>query len=283
MACDRFEALILDALDGALAPADRAALDEHLAGCGACRAFQDEQARLDAALAAAITAPSLSPTFKQQVLSRVDVMSARPARGALLLGILQAIASAASAAAAALLLRYVILALPSFAETPEALNLTVVAGACTGTVVVGAASAGGSGVPASARPMASSTAARGRSRNSRWLSPATGSMMPTATRRPTLPSGRCSAVSRRAEALSSVPRPRETTIVISTRPAGVALRPRSAAPRRRGTVRPAADAAGGRYGRPTGRVATATPRRPRSAPLHPDMAGWPRNRACGAR
>ena len=43
--CDRALELISESLDGPLSPEDQKELDEHLAGCGACRALRIGRSR----------------------------------------------------------------------------------------------------------------------------------------------------------------------------------------------------------------------------------------------
>ncbi len=73
MACDKFEAEILKALDDSLTEEEQHALVEHLSSCDACRAFQEAQTALDRTLAAALGHPSVSPRFSREILRRVDL------------------------------------------------------------------------------------------------------------------------------------------------------------------------------------------------------------------
>ncbi len=72
MTCDHSEDLILDDLDGRLAPEERPALSSHLASCKSCRAFQAAQLELDGVLAG-LREPRFSPRFTQRVLHAVQM------------------------------------------------------------------------------------------------------------------------------------------------------------------------------------------------------------------
>ncbi|GEJ57404.1 zf-HC2 domain-containing protein [Anaeromyxobacter diazotrophicus] len=67
-------------LDGALAPAERAAVEAHLAACGECRAARDRLAGALAALARLPAAPAPSAAFEQRFYARLA--AERGARGA---------------------------------------------------------------------------------------------------------------------------------------------------------------------------------------------------------
>jgi anti-sigma factor RsiW len=80
MNCVDFEGLILDRIDGRLAPELEAAVAEHVGGCASCRGFLAAQSELDRALLEA-PRPSLSPQFSSQVLAHLDVAETHPRVG----------------------------------------------------------------------------------------------------------------------------------------------------------------------------------------------------------
>ncbi len=69
-------------LDGALAPARRAEVEAHLAGCPACRAERDRLAGALAALGALPAPPEPSPTFSARLAARL-AREPEPRAGAL--------------------------------------------------------------------------------------------------------------------------------------------------------------------------------------------------------
>ena len=71
MTCRETEELILECIDTPLDPARRRALDEHVAGCDACRQFRQTQLALDASLASHFAAATLSVEFENALRQRV--------------------------------------------------------------------------------------------------------------------------------------------------------------------------------------------------------------------
>jgi anti-sigma factor RsiW len=71
MTCLEAEALLLEAVDGALAAPVRHALDGHLAACGRCAAFAAGLRAVDAALAAALPPPVVPPSIALNVRTRI--------------------------------------------------------------------------------------------------------------------------------------------------------------------------------------------------------------------
>lgn len=76
MNCHECEILILDSLDNPVTHPPHAELDAHLAGCPACRQFQEAQWELDADLTAALSRLSPGPQFKAQMLGRIALLPA---------------------------------------------------------------------------------------------------------------------------------------------------------------------------------------------------------------
>lgn len=70
-------------LDGALAPAERAVIESHLAGCEACQAERDRLVAALALLARLPPAPAPSETFEQRFYARLatEKAEARERRG----------------------------------------------------------------------------------------------------------------------------------------------------------------------------------------------------------
>ncbi len=81
MPCAEYEERILDLLHGQLAEPARSRAEAHLTACPACRQFAAELAALDAALAAEFPRPELPPSFKRELLHRIDRESADVAPG----------------------------------------------------------------------------------------------------------------------------------------------------------------------------------------------------------
>lgn len=81
MPCAEYEERILDLLHGQLAEPARSQVEVHLAACPACRQFAAELAALDAALATEFPRRELPPSFKRELLRRIDVEAARVAPG----------------------------------------------------------------------------------------------------------------------------------------------------------------------------------------------------------
>jgi hypothetical protein len=69
--CRTSEEWILESLDSPLPPGQARDLEHHVAGCDACRRFQDVQTALDRALAQHYTAVSLNRGFRQELTRRV--------------------------------------------------------------------------------------------------------------------------------------------------------------------------------------------------------------------
>lgn len=84
ISCDQALELISESLDGPLSPEDRAALDEHLAGCADCRALLADFQEMERTLPT-LNAP-VPPDFTQSVMDRVreekvvDLSAVRAAR-----------------------------------------------------------------------------------------------------------------------------------------------------------------------------------------------------------
>lgn len=74
VSCDEWQRRISDALD-ALAPVPDAALAAHLAGCAACRTFQQTLAALDSQLAAQAERAVLPHDFRARLLERATATS----------------------------------------------------------------------------------------------------------------------------------------------------------------------------------------------------------------
>ena len=71
MDCRQTQERILDSLAEFQTPANRRDVEDHLAGCEACRNFSQAQMALDHQLSAAISAPSLSPLFRSSLAARL--------------------------------------------------------------------------------------------------------------------------------------------------------------------------------------------------------------------
>ena len=84
ISCDQALELISESLDGPLSPVDRAALDEHLAGCADCRALLADFQEMERTLPT-LNAP-VPPDFTRSVMDRVraekvvDLSAVRAAR-----------------------------------------------------------------------------------------------------------------------------------------------------------------------------------------------------------
>jgi anti-sigma factor RsiW len=72
MACDEFEILILEYLENQLSPAERSAVETHLASCANCQAFARQLNQLNAALTRGIKSPKLSPEFNARLQQRIQ-------------------------------------------------------------------------------------------------------------------------------------------------------------------------------------------------------------------
>jgi len=76
MTCAEIEDQILDYTENELSPAERLAVETHLAHCAACRGFARQLRQLDAALAAGIKAPALSAGFERLLQARIQALPA---------------------------------------------------------------------------------------------------------------------------------------------------------------------------------------------------------------
>ena len=71
MNCSEVETTVLESLDRALNDGERESIEQHLAGCPACRAFASTQRTLDASLRAGLRPGTLPPSFSARVLAEV--------------------------------------------------------------------------------------------------------------------------------------------------------------------------------------------------------------------
>jgi predicted anti-sigma-YlaC factor YlaD len=76
MSCAPFEDLLLDYTE--LAPAERCAVDAHLAGCVDCREYLDTLARLETGLSQLYAGAQVSAAFRNDVLSILERPSLLP-------------------------------------------------------------------------------------------------------------------------------------------------------------------------------------------------------------
>jgi hypothetical protein len=74
MSCEEIESQILDYQENQLAPARRAEVEAHLAGCAGCRTFARQLRQLDAALSASVKVPALSAGFDQRLQGRIEAV-----------------------------------------------------------------------------------------------------------------------------------------------------------------------------------------------------------------
>ncbi len=81
MPCAEYEERVLDLLHRQLAEPERSRVEAHLAACPACRQVAADLAALDAALAAEFTRQTLPPSFKSDLLHRIDLETASVAPG----------------------------------------------------------------------------------------------------------------------------------------------------------------------------------------------------------
>jgi anti-sigma factor RsiW len=72
MSCQEIENKILDYRENQLQPAERRAVEGHLAGCARCRAFDQDLQELDAALSRGIKLPAFSPDFDGRLRERIQ-------------------------------------------------------------------------------------------------------------------------------------------------------------------------------------------------------------------
>ena len=77
MACPEYQDRIMEMQEGTLSSSGRRAVEEHLAACRDCRGFAQRFGELDAALAAAHSAPGLSVDIKTRLLRRIDLEAPR--------------------------------------------------------------------------------------------------------------------------------------------------------------------------------------------------------------
>ncbi|MCI0535727.1 MAG: zf-HC2 domain-containing protein [Verrucomicrobiales bacterium] len=73
-ACTEFEDAILECFEEMLSETERQKVEIHVAGCAGCRAFWNEQKRLDAVLATTFRHSALPQDFKQGILERVQAV-----------------------------------------------------------------------------------------------------------------------------------------------------------------------------------------------------------------
>ncbi len=76
MPCAPFEDLLVDYTE--LAPAERCAVDAHLAGCADCREYLKTVAHLEAELSGLYSGAQVSPAFRHDVLSILERPSLLP-------------------------------------------------------------------------------------------------------------------------------------------------------------------------------------------------------------
>jgi predicted anti-sigma-YlaC factor YlaD len=74
--CASFEDLLVDYTE--LAPAERCAVDAHLAGCADCREYLETMAHLETGLSGLYAGAQVSPTFRHDVLSIFERPSLLP-------------------------------------------------------------------------------------------------------------------------------------------------------------------------------------------------------------
>src|SRR4051812_42721597 len=75
MACERWREMLSAQLDGEDDPAARPLVDEHLAGCAACREWLDRAAAVNRLTRPAVPVPDLG----DRILAALPVAAARPA------------------------------------------------------------------------------------------------------------------------------------------------------------------------------------------------------------
>ena len=76
MACEEFENRLPEYLENQLSPAERLAVETHLAGCARCQAFARQLQQLDAALTRAIKSPILPSDFSARLRQRIQTEGA---------------------------------------------------------------------------------------------------------------------------------------------------------------------------------------------------------------
>jgi anti-sigma factor RsiW len=74
MSCEAIENQILDYQENQLSPAQREALEIHLATCAGCRAFARQLQQLDTAFSARMIIPVLSADFDHRLRERIRAM-----------------------------------------------------------------------------------------------------------------------------------------------------------------------------------------------------------------
>jgi anti-sigma factor RsiW len=72
MKCEDVWEILLDSLAGQIPDERRLPMENHIAGCEACRRFAEVQRTLDARLTAAVPAVSLSSGFRSALRGRLD-------------------------------------------------------------------------------------------------------------------------------------------------------------------------------------------------------------------
>jgi hypothetical protein len=76
MLCQEIEKRILDYQENQLSPAEREAVENHLAGCAHCRAFDQDLRELDATLSRGVRLPAFSPDFDRRLRERIQAAPA---------------------------------------------------------------------------------------------------------------------------------------------------------------------------------------------------------------
>jgi predicted anti-sigma-YlaC factor YlaD len=72
MNCEEIRQALLDSLDGLSADGPSLAVESHISNCEACRRFVEVQRMIDARLAAAVPAASLSPAFRRGLREKLS-------------------------------------------------------------------------------------------------------------------------------------------------------------------------------------------------------------------
>jgi anti-sigma factor RsiW len=80
--CEEFESDLVEFVDGALDPAQRAKVQRHLDGCPRCRAFAQDFGTVHASLAQALPRVELSADFDARLQARISDLTRNPAREA---------------------------------------------------------------------------------------------------------------------------------------------------------------------------------------------------------
>jgi anti-sigma factor RsiW len=74
MSCEDIENKILDYQENQLSPAQRKAVEIHLAGCADCRTFARQLQQLDTAFSARMIIPALSTDFNRRLQERIQAI-----------------------------------------------------------------------------------------------------------------------------------------------------------------------------------------------------------------